>query len=121
MPALSAVVLDAVFIRRKGLNPDNTRVIARIVSAVAPYPDARAAVIAALRDLDMASASTPALTEAAILEVPAPSCAFAVWGNQRKRSDATSPSDASPSRNPARFSQCQSPRKRIGQYTKTGN
>jgi hypothetical protein len=38
-------------------------VIARIVSAVAPYPDARAAVIAALRDLDTASVSTPALTD----------------------------------------------------------
>src|SRR5437588_11892608 len=45
------------------VNPDNTRVIARIVSAVAPYPDARAAVIAALRDLDTASPSTPALTD----------------------------------------------------------
>jgi hypothetical protein len=45
------------------VNPDYTRVIARIVSAVAPYPDARAAVIAALRDLDTASVSTPALTD----------------------------------------------------------
>src|SRR5690242_9989844 len=45
------------------VNPDYTRVIARIVSAVAPYPEARAAVIAALRDLDTASASTPALTD----------------------------------------------------------
>src|SRR5690348_7655916 len=33
------------------------------LSAVAPYPEARVAVIAALRDLDMASASTPALTD----------------------------------------------------------
>lgn len=45
------------------VNPDYTRVIARIVSAVAPYPEAREAVIAALRDLDTASASTPALTD----------------------------------------------------------
>jgi len=33
------------------VNPDYTRAIARIVSAVAPYPEARDAVIAALRDL----------------------------------------------------------------------
>jgi hypothetical protein len=32
------------------VNPDYTRAIARIVSAVAPYPQARQAVIAALRD-----------------------------------------------------------------------
>jgi hypothetical protein len=38
------------------VNPDYTRAIARIVSAVAPYPEAREAVIAALRDLDEASA-----------------------------------------------------------------
>jgi hypothetical protein len=37
------------------------KAIARIVSAVAPYPDAREAVIAALRDLDTASA--PALAD----------------------------------------------------------
>src|SRR6516162_5833479 len=41
------------------VNPDYSQAIARIVSAVAPYPDARDAVIAALRDLD--AASTPAL------------------------------------------------------------
>jgi hypothetical protein len=41
------------------VNPDYTQAIARIVSAVAPYPEARGAVIAALRDLD--AASTPAL------------------------------------------------------------
>src|SRR5690349_24359795 len=45
------------------INPDYTRAITRIVSAVAPYPEAREAVIAALRDLDTASASTPALTD----------------------------------------------------------
>src|ERR1700751_4648411 len=43
------------------LNPDYLNTIARIVSAVAPYPEARAAVIAALRDLDAASAPPPAL------------------------------------------------------------
>ena len=42
------------------VNPDYTRAIARLVSAVAPYPEAREAVIAALRDLDAASAATPA-------------------------------------------------------------
>jgi hypothetical protein len=45
------------------VNPDYTRAIARIVSAVAPYPEAREAVIAALRDLDAASASAPALAD----------------------------------------------------------
>jgi hypothetical protein len=45
------------------VNPDYTRAIARIVSAVAPYPEAREAVIAALRDLDAASASPPALVD----------------------------------------------------------
>jgi hypothetical protein len=45
------------------VSPDYSKVIARIVSAVAPYPDARAAVIAALRDLDSASASAPALAD----------------------------------------------------------
>jgi hypothetical protein len=45
------------------VNPDYTRAIARIVSAVAPYPEAREAVIAALRDLDAASASAPALID----------------------------------------------------------
>ena len=45
------------------INPDYARAIARIVSAVSPYPEAREAVIAALRDLDTASASAPALTD----------------------------------------------------------
>jgi hypothetical protein len=45
------------------INPDCTRAIARIVSAVAPYPEAREAVVAALRDLDAASTSAPALTD----------------------------------------------------------
>jgi hypothetical protein len=45
------------------VNPDYSKVIARIVSAVAPYPEAREAVIAALRDLDAARASAPAITD----------------------------------------------------------
>ena len=45
------------------VNPDYARAIARIVSAVAPYPEAREAVIAALRDLDAASPSAPVLTD----------------------------------------------------------
>jgi hypothetical protein len=45
------------------VNPDYTKAIAGIVSAVAPYPEAREAVIAALRDLDAASASAPALAD----------------------------------------------------------
>src|SRR5437899_8072567 len=45
------------------VNPDYTKAIARIVSAVAPYPEARKAVIAALRDLDAASAPAPALAD----------------------------------------------------------
>jgi hypothetical protein len=45
------------------LNPDYTTAIARIVSAVAPYPEAREAVIAALRDLDAANASAQALVD----------------------------------------------------------
>jgi hypothetical protein len=45
------------------VNPDYTRAIARIVSAVAPYPEAREAVIAALRDLDAESASGPTLPD----------------------------------------------------------
>jgi hypothetical protein len=45
------------------VNPDYTRALARIVAAVAPYPEAREAVIAALRDLDATSASTPALMD----------------------------------------------------------
>jgi len=44
------------------ISPDYTKAIARIVSAVAPYPEAREAVIAALRDLDAASA-VPALAD----------------------------------------------------------
>ena len=43
------------------VSPDYARAIAVIVSAVAPYPEAREAVIAALRDLDAASAPPPAL------------------------------------------------------------
>ena len=45
------------------VNPDYSQAIARIVSAVAPYPDARDAVIAALRDLDAASTAAPALQD----------------------------------------------------------
>jgi hypothetical protein len=45
------------------INPDYTRAIARIVSAVAPFPEARDAVIAALRDLDAASTPAPALQD----------------------------------------------------------
>ena len=45
------------------INPDYTRAIARIVSAVGRYPEAREAVVAALRDLDAASGSAPALID----------------------------------------------------------
>jgi hypothetical protein len=45
------------------VNPDYSQAIARMVSAVAPYPDARDAVIAALRDLDAASTPAPALQD----------------------------------------------------------
>ena len=45
------------------VNPDYTKAIALIVSAVAPYPEAREAVIAALRDLDLTSAPTPVLED----------------------------------------------------------
>ena len=45
------------------VSPDYARAIAVIVSAVAPYPEAREAVIAALRDLDAASTSAPALAD----------------------------------------------------------
>src|SRR5262244_3872140 len=45
------------------VNPDCTRAIARIVSAVAPYSEARDAVVAALRDLDAASGAPPALSD----------------------------------------------------------
>jgi hypothetical protein len=45
------------------VNPDYSRAIARIVSAVGPYPEAREAVITALRDLDAASALVPALAD----------------------------------------------------------
>jgi len=41
--------------------PDYAKTIARIVGAVAPYSEAREAVIAVLRDLDAASGSVPAL------------------------------------------------------------
>jgi len=43
------------------VTPDYAKTIARIVSAVAPYPEAREAVIAALRDFDAASGSVAAL------------------------------------------------------------
>ena len=43
------------------VSPDYSNAIARIVRAVAPYPEAREAVIAALRDLDATSAQPPAL------------------------------------------------------------
>jgi len=45
------------------INQDYSKAIARIVSAVAPYPEAREAVIAALRDLDPTSAPTPMLED----------------------------------------------------------
>src|SRR6266849_5169894 len=45
------------------VNPDYTKAIARIVSAVAPYPEARVAVVAALRDLDAANTSAPGLED----------------------------------------------------------
>ena len=45
------------------VNPDYTKVIARIVSAVAPYPEAREAVIKALRDLEATSAPVSALED----------------------------------------------------------
>jgi len=45
------------------INPDYTKAIARIVSAVAPYPEARDAVVAALRDLDAASDPVPVLED----------------------------------------------------------
>ena len=41
------------------ITADYTRAIARIVSAVAPYAEAREVVVAALRDLDAASPSPP--------------------------------------------------------------
>ena len=45
------------------VSPDYSKVIAAIVGAVAPYPEARNAVVAALRDLDAASGSAPALID----------------------------------------------------------
>ena len=45
------------------VNPDYTKAIARIVSAVAPFPEAREAVITALRDLEAASDPAPALVD----------------------------------------------------------
>jgi hypothetical protein len=45
------------------VNPDYMKAIARIVSAVAPFPEAREAVIAALRDLDATSAAAPVLED----------------------------------------------------------
>jgi hypothetical protein len=50
------------------VNPDYTQAIARIVSAVAPYPEAREAVIAALRDLDAASDPAVALEDHRVRE-----------------------------------------------------
>lgn len=49
------------------VNPDYLRAIARIVSAIAPFAEARAAVIAALRELDAVpgQAGLPALTATA--------------------------------------------------------
>src|SRR5215470_349523 len=45
------------------VSPDYSKAIARIVGAVAPYPEARQAVIAALRDLDATNAAVPALED----------------------------------------------------------
>src|SRR5215472_13402526 len=45
------------------VNPDYTQAIARIVSAVAPFPEARQAVIVALRDLEAASDPAPELAD----------------------------------------------------------
>jgi hypothetical protein len=45
------------------VNPDYMTAIVRIVSAVAPYPEAREAVIAALHDLDVTSAAAPVLED----------------------------------------------------------
>ena len=45
------------------VNPDYTKAIARIVSAVAPFPEAREAVITALRDLEEADDPAPALVD----------------------------------------------------------
>jgi hypothetical protein len=45
------------------VNPDYSQAIARIVRAVAPYPEARDAVITALRDLDGAITPAPALDD----------------------------------------------------------
>ena len=45
------------------VNPDYTKAIARIVSAVAPYQEAREAIIAALHDLDSTDAPAPVLED----------------------------------------------------------
>ncbi len=45
------------------INQDYSKAIARIVSAVAPYPEAREAVISALRDLDATDAPAPMLED----------------------------------------------------------
>jgi hypothetical protein len=45
------------------VNPDYNKTIARIVSAVAPYREAREAVIAALRDLDTTASAAPVLED----------------------------------------------------------
>src|SRR5262249_52695588 len=43
------------------VDPDYTMAIARIVSAVVPFPEARQAVIVALRDLEASCAAAPML------------------------------------------------------------
>jgi hypothetical protein len=45
------------------VNPDYAKTIARIVGAVAPFPEARQAVIAALRELDATSPAAPMLED----------------------------------------------------------
>src|SRR6516225_4613468 len=55
----SLALIDHYRIVRGALSADYTRAIARIVSAVAPYAEAREVVVAALRDLDAASPSPP--------------------------------------------------------------
>jgi hypothetical protein len=45
------------------INPDYSKAIARVVSAIAPFPEAREAVITALRDLEAANDPAPALVD----------------------------------------------------------
>jgi len=62
----SLALIDHYRIVRGGLYKSfaaATEAIARIVSAVAPFPEAREAVITALRDLEAASDPTPALED----------------------------------------------------------